>query len=744
VTYNAATFAAVLTPASRLAVLTSYTVGVSTGVKDVAGNALAVAFSSSFETQAQDLTPPTVSSVSPANGATGVGLGAVVTVTFSKAVDPATISGSRITLQDGGGNPVAAAVTYNSSTFTATLTPNARLHPDTNYIATVKAGVADLFGNVLASDFVWSFTTALTIWSDSSQPITALSGETIPYELGVKFTSDVSGYVTGVRFYKGGVANGGTHIGHLWAGTGGAALASATFTGETDSGWQEVDFATPVFITANTMYIASYYAPEGNYAFDTGSQAGGLVAGVDNPPLHAVANTVSANGVYVQQPGGGFPNQSGNNGANYWVDVVFERGLTVSGAVAYYPTNYPPSGLSTTRVDNVTMTLTGDTSLRVVTLADGSYGLSGIAAGGTYCVTPSKTDDNPPANGVDVGDLIAIQKQILVIAPLASPYARLAADVNADGSIDVGDLIAIRQLILGMTNSLPAGLWRFVPTNYVFLDPQNPWNAPSNHWYTNLVADVTNGDFVAIKLGDVDNSWMAPLGGQSLLAKSVQGSQALAKSTVPGVEFAVSQQNAQPGQRVTVGVTVSGFSQVCGAQFTLAWDPAVLRYEETGSYGLTGLSAECFGTALAESGKLGFVWYDPTVVGVTLADGSVLFTVSFEVIGKAGSVSAVALAGAPTAQAVSVDFALGAFGAQDGSVTVVGPGAVVSNPGYAKGAFRLSVPTEQGRSYILEFTDTLAPANWTALPAVVGDGTVNILVDPAATNHQRFYRVHIQ
>jgi hypothetical protein len=91
-----------------------------------------------------------------------------------------------------------------------------------------------------------------------------------------------------------------------------------------------------------------------------------------------------------------------------------------------------------------------------------------------------------------------------------------------------------------------------------------------------------------------------------------------------------------------------------------------------------------------------------------------------------------------------VDFALGAFGAQDGSVTVVGPGAVVSNPGYAKGAFRLSVPTEQGRSYILEFTDTLAPANWTALPAVVGDGTVNILVDPAATNHQRFYRVHIQ
>jgi hypothetical protein len=431
------------------------------------------------------------------------------------------------------------------------------------------------------------------------------------------------------------------------------------------------------------------------------------------------------------------------NGTNL-INALAPLPLSLAGTVAYYPTNYPPAGLAPTRVANVAMGLTGATNLSSGTLAGGSYGLSGIAAGGTYCVTPSKTDDSPPANGVDVGDLITIQKQILGIAPLASPYARLAADVNADGSIDVGDLIAIRQLILGITNSLPAGLWRFVPTNYVFLDPQNPWNAPSNHWYTNLVSDVTNGDFVAIKLGDMDNSWTAPLGGQSLLAKRAQGSQALAKSTVPEVVFAVSQQNAQPGQRVTVGMAVSGFSQVCGAQFTLVWDPAVLRYEETGSYGLTGLSAECFGTALAESGKLGFVWYDPTVVGVTLADGSVLFTVSFEVIGKAGSVSAVALAGAPTAQAVSVDFALGAFGAQDGSVTVVGPGALVSNPGYAKGAFRLSVPTEQGRSYILEFTDTLAPADWTALPAVVGDGTVNILVDPAATNQQRFYRVQVQ
>jgi hypothetical protein len=56
----------------------------------------------------------------------------------------------------------------------------------------------------------------------------------------------------------------------------------------------------------------------------------------------------------------------------------------------------------------------------------------------------------------------------------------------------------------------------------------------------------------------------------------------------------------------------------------------------------------------------------------------------------------------------------------------------------------LSAPTQKGRWYILEFTDSLAPANWRALPAVAGDGTVNVLVDPVATGQLRFYRVRIE
>ena len=99
----------------------------------------------------------------------------------------------------------------------------------------------------------------------------------------MKFRSDVAGQITGIRFYKGS-GNTGTHVGHLWTTTG-TMLATVTFTGETATGWQQATFATPVAITANTTYVASYYAPSGHYAADGGYFAS---KGVDNGPLHAL------------------------------------------------------------------------------------------------------------------------------------------------------------------------------------------------------------------------------------------------------------------------------------------------------------------------------------------------------------------------------------------------------------------------------------------------------------------------
>jgi hypothetical protein len=159
-----------------------------------------------------------------------------------------------------------------------------------------------------------------TIWSSTAVPKIADSGAGEGVELGVKFTSDVSGMITGLRFYKD-KNNTGAHIGHLWSITGsGVLLATASFTNETASGWQQVNFPSPVTITANAVYVASYHTDVSHFSLDLNTFA---TAGVDNPPLHALATGVNGgNGVYLYGSTSGYPNDT-YSGSNYWVDVVF-------------------------------------------------------------------------------------------------------------------------------------------------------------------------------------------------------------------------------------------------------------------------------------------------------------------------------------------------------------------------------------------------------------------------------------
>ena len=176
-----------------------------------------------------------------------------------------------------------------------------------------------------------------TIWSSSAVPATASYPDTRSVELGVKFRSDVNGHITGLRFYKGS-ANTGTHVGHLWTSTG-TLLASATFSNETTSGWQQVNLATPVAITANTVYVASYYAPNGGYSVNRPY----FTSSYDNPPLHALADgTSGANGVHYY-PGNAFPTV-GYDQSNYWVDVVFSSSSSSSNSTLTVTNVSPASG----------------------------------------------------------------------------------------------------------------------------------------------------------------------------------------------------------------------------------------------------------------------------------------------------------------------------------------------------------------------------------------------------------------
>ena len=161
VTYDAPSKTATFTPSSTLALSTLYTATITTGATDTFGNTLASDFVWTFTTGTTTCLsgPPTVISVTPPDLSAGICPDTVVVATFSEAMNPATINSTTFLLA-AGSTPVAGAVTYDAPSHVATFTPTSSLLLSTLYTATITTGAQDLFGNSLASNKVWSFTTA--------------------------------------------------------------------------------------------------------------------------------------------------------------------------------------------------------------------------------------------------------------------------------------------------------------------------------------------------------------------------------------------------------------------------------------------------------------------------------------------------------------------------------------------------------------------------------------------------------
>lgn len=139
-------------------------------------------------------------------------------------------------------------------------------------------------------------------------------------ELGVQFTSDVAGFISGIRFYKGS-DNVGLRVGDVWDANGSRLNSvgqARSFSGETASGWQTLTFRVPVPIAANTTYIAAYHSNYGSYSSDQNFFA----LPHDAAPLHSRGG----GGVYAYG-GVQFPTSTFNS-SNYWVDVVFDTHAT--------------------------------------------------------------------------------------------------------------------------------------------------------------------------------------------------------------------------------------------------------------------------------------------------------------------------------------------------------------------------------------------------------------------------------
>jgi len=164
VTYVPAGSVATFTPDANLALSTVYTATITTGAMDLEDTALANNYVWTFTTAASVVaTPPTVISTIPANLATNVPLNQIVSATFSKAMNPATINATTFTLTGPSTTPVSGLLAYAAVGNTLTFTPTLNLAPSTLFTATITTGAQDLAGTGLASNYVWTFTTGAAV-----------------------------------------------------------------------------------------------------------------------------------------------------------------------------------------------------------------------------------------------------------------------------------------------------------------------------------------------------------------------------------------------------------------------------------------------------------------------------------------------------------------------------------------------------------------------------------------------------
>jgi len=157
-------------------------------------------------------------------------------------------------------------------------------------------------------------------------------------------------------------------------------------------------------------------------------------------------------------------------------------------------------------VEDVEVVLDGAPVDPSMTNAEGEYAFPAMQVGGEYRISPLKNGDY--LNGVSTLDLIQIQRSILGIQPLDSPYKLIAADVDKSGNVNGIDLVELRKLILGIYEELPRNTsWRMIDANHTFFNPQSPFSSTLAEDY--LIYELNTDmavDFIGVKIGDVNNS----------------------------------------------------------------------------------------------------------------------------------------------------------------------------------------------------------------------------------------------
>lgn len=245
-----------------------------------------------------------------------------------------------------------------------------------------------------------------------------------------------------------------------------------------------------------------------------------------------------------------------------------------------------------------------------ITDYNGRYSIKDLTPGINYTLSASKTDTY--TNGLSVIDIVLIKKHLLQIQLLPTPYELIAADVNGDLTISVQDMVLIRDLILGfIPNFGKTPVWQFIPKNYKFKNPLNPFLElyPISYSLPNINSNKANLDFIGIKTGDVSLDW------------SERFAPVLESRVANYFTLTVREEMLEANREYGIPIYTRQFNRINGFQFALKLDPSI-QFENISTPSLKDFSVKNFNQY---DDHLNVLWYDGKSEGNFIADTGVLF-----------------------------------------------------------------------------------------------------------------------
>jgi hypothetical protein len=281
-------------------------------------------------------------------------------------------------------------------------------------------------------------------------------------------------------------------------------------------------------------------------------------------------------------------------------------------------------------VENVEMNVSGTDGSRTVMTDDNGIYKFGYARDNDFEISPY--NNNEPLNGVTTADLVGIQRHLLGKEEFQSGYQMIAADVNNNEGVTAADISSLRKLILGNVSDFSQWngqtSWRFVDRSENLTDNVSPWPFTESVSYQDVVTNMFDISFDAMKIGDVNGDAV----NNGLTGNSTRGN--------GSVTMLADDADLSTGETYTMEVTSEDFASISGYQFTMKYDVNTLSFAGIESGALTVNGAN-IGTSRIDEGMITMSWNDVSGDAVSVEAGVALFTMTFDVVGNAKASQAI-------------------------------------------------------------------------------------------------------